>query len=92
MSNLELNVTEGIDPHEAEALARQLRAYFVVDGPYTLFRKSADPSLPQFIQIIGDAAQWFVLCYAAKIFLDGAGAFLNSYLETLGKRAGDATL
>jgi hypothetical protein len=91
MSKLELSVTEGIDPREAEALSRKLRMYLNVDEPYTIFRKSADPSLSQYIQIIGEVGQWSVLFYAAKILLDGAKAFLKSYLTTLGKRAGDAT-
>jgi hypothetical protein len=86
VAQLKLTVTELIDAERAERLARKLRDHLeLAPGPYTLFRKGADPSLvPQFIQLIGDAAWWLPLTGPAAVFL-------TSYLNALGPIAAQAT-
>jgi hypothetical protein len=85
MPQLELTVTEQIDARQAQRLATELRRHLEVDGPYTFFRKGADPSaIQQCIQLIGDAAEWAILLPPAKWFL-------KPYLETLGPIAAHAT-
>jgi hypothetical protein len=85
MARLELTVTEQIDPERAERLVTKLRDHLEVAGPSTLYRKGADPSaIPQYIQLIGDAALWLPLVLAAKWFV-------KPYLETLGPIAARAT-
>jgi hypothetical protein len=86
MAQLELTVTEQIDAEQAERLARKLRDHLeLAPGPYALFRKGADPSvIPQFIQLIGDAAWWLPLAGPAAVFL-------TSYLNALGPIAAQAT-
>ncbi len=85
MPKLELTVTEQIDAQHAQRLATELHSHLQVDGPYTFFRRGADPSaIPQYIQLIGDAAKWLALLVPARWFL-------KSYLESLGPIAAQAT-
>ena len=85
MPALELTVTEQIDAQQAQRLATALRRHLNVDGPFTFFRKGADPAaIPQYIQLIGDLVWWLPLLVPAKWFL-------KSYLETLGPMAAHAT-
>ena len=83
MPQLELAATELIGSQRAERLATDLRRHLDVADPYTIARKSAD-QLPQYIQLLGHAALWATLAVPATVFL-------TSYLQTLGRRAADAS-
>ena len=83
MPQLELATTELIGSQRAERLATDLRRHLDVAGPYTIARRSAD-QLPQYIQLLGDHALWAALAVPATVFL-------TSFLQTLGRRAADAT-
>jgi hypothetical protein len=85
MPQLELTVTERIDPQRAQQLATELREHLEVADPTFVRRYSGDPAaIPQYIQLIGDVVPWLALLYPAKWFL-------KSYLETLGPIAAHAT-
>ena len=84
MHGMELTATEGIDAQPVQELATRLRRHLEVDGPHTYFRRADPSTLPQSVQLIGDAALWPPLP-------GPAGALLTAYLGRLGKRAADAT-
>jgi hypothetical protein len=85
MRQLELTVTERIDPQRAQQLATELREHLEVADPTFVRRYSDDPAaIPQYIQLVGHVVPWLALLLPAKWFL-------KPYLETLGQIAAHAT-
>ena len=80
MLELNLVLSEKFNKDDAEAIQADLSKYLKVGKPKIMFRRSADPTLTAFIQLLGDAAVWLPLALVAK-----------TYLSTLAKRAADAT-
>ena len=79
MSELILGLSEK-HHHKADGIRAELSKHLKVGRPNLLSHFSADPALPSFIQILGDAVAWLPL-YAAA----------TAYLAALAKRAGEAT-
>ena len=83
MSELNLILSECFDTEDAAAVHAALNEHLSLGQPQPFIRRSADPTLISFIQLVGDAAAWLPLAAASTFFV--------SYLSTLGKHAGDAT-
>ena len=79
MSELYLELSEKFRD-EAAGIRDELSKHLKVGRPSIVFRRSADPTLPSFIQLLGGVLAWKVIYPPAKAFL-----------ETWGKRAGEAT-
>ena len=71
MSDLSLELSEKFRD-EADGIQAELSKHLKVGRPSIVFRRSADPTLPSFIQLLGDAGAWQVL-HAAAV----AGLTLN---------------
>ena len=78
MSELYLELSEKFRD-EADGIRAELSKHLKIGQPSISIRRSADPTLPSFIQLLGGFLAWKVLYPPAKAFL-----------ETLGKRAGEA--
>ena len=79
MSELYLELSEKFRD-EADDIRAELSKHLKVGRPLFTYRKSADPTLPSSIILLGGFLAWKVLYPPVKAFL-----------ETLGKRAGEAT-
>ena len=73
-------MSEKFNMDDAAAIQADLSRYLKVGKPNIMFRRSADPTLTAFVQLLGDAKVWLPL-----------GAAAAAYLSTLAKRAADAT-
>ncbi len=80
MLELNLTLSEKFNMDDAEAIQADLSRYLKVGKPNIMFRRSADPTLTAFVQLLGDAKVWLPL-----------GAAAAAYLSTLAKRAAEAT-
>ena len=78
MSELTLELSEKFRD-EADDIRAELSKHLKVGQPLLTFRRSADLTLPSLITLLGGFLAWKVLYPPAKAFL-----------ETLGKRAGEA--
>ena len=81
MSELYLELSEKFRD-EADSIRAGLSKHLKVGQPSIVFRKSADPSLPSYIQLLGDAGAWQVLRAAAVVFLTAAVATLGKLVTT----------
>ena len=79
MSELYLVLSEKFH-HEGDSIRAELSKHLKVGQPRMVSLCSADPSLPSFINLLGDVPTWLPL-YAAA----------TAYLATLAKRAAEAT-
>ena len=80
MAEVKLVFSDGFDTGLAETAKARLGAHLNIKGPRFYLRKSADPGLSQFIQLIGDVTSWLPLKAAAAV-----------YFGALAKKAADAT-
>ena len=72
MSELYLELSEQFY-EEAEGICVELSKHLEVRRPIFVFRRAAAPTLPSFIQLLGDVAAWLPLSLAAKAFLAPVG-------------------
>ena len=80
MADLSVVLSERLGDGELDSLLSELRAHLSVGEPRYLLRKSADPTLPSVIQLVGSVLAWLPL-----------SAMATAYFGALGKQAGDAT-
>lgn len=80
ISELNLILSERFDTEDANPVRAALNKHLSLGQPQLYVRRSAEPALISFIQLVGDAADWLPLKAAAAV-----------YFSTLAKRAGDAT-
>ncbi len=81
MSELYLELSEKFRD-EAAGIRDELSKHLKVGRPSIVFRRSADPTLPSYIQLLGDAGAWQVLHAAAVVFLTAAVATLGKLVTT----------
>ena len=80
MSELSLEMTEKFIRNDYESVRSELNQYLNVRKPTILFRRSADPTLISFIELMGEVVAWMPIKAAATVFL-----------SRLAFRAADAT-
>ena len=81
MSDLSLELSEKFRD-EADGIQAELSKHLKVGQPSISIRRSADPTLPSFIQLLGDAGAWQVLRAAAVVFFTAAVATLGKLVTT----------
>ena len=69
MSELSLEMPEKFDKDDAEFIQSELNQYLTVSEPSIVFRRSADPSLTSFIELVGNVYAWLPIKEAATVFL-----------------------
>ena len=88
MSELSLEMSEKFDKDDAEFIRSELNQYLMVSEPSIVFRRSADPSLTSFIELVGNVYAWLPIKEAATVFLSrlaylAAGATWDSLASLL---------
>ena len=69
MSELSLEMSEKFDKDDADFIRSELNKYLMVSEPSIVFRRSADPSLTSFIELVGNVYAWLPIKEAATVFL-----------------------